>query len=362
MSVQMAPPHDRSLSNTLPPETHFRILRFLHPLKDTQRQRTLIACTLVYRSWGSVAFHELWENSVVTSKALILFERLSDRRGRIGSDRVERKERQFVAKVIKDREGTPVSRATGIGPRTVGLQNFGKFRGAWSLPDVARVFINCPKRAVFGLIFPVDIPASLDDFPGSAYAAKTAFWASPVGLPLWNGLRRLRALKLLLPSDFNIAGALERHLIQWTAAMHSTSSRNREVAMALPHIEIFPGACIEDDSLVAYAVYCPQLVKVDLITSNVTDAGVNELLSRCSRIEELDLTDTPITATTMIALKSHRPLTLLAMGYNKYLFAGHNHDADVIDFLQVVNLGICRLKPLPTRAPVQLRVGCAKPM
>ncbi|RKO84347.1 hypothetical protein BDK51DRAFT_44468 [Blyttiomyces helicus] len=325
----------------LPPETLFRILRHLHLLNHTKRQPALVACTSVDRAWGSVASQVLWENPVVqTPAALVEFERLATT-NRPGSS-VTRGDKVRRLTILVDPDDTwslPTlgsaaasscrnARAIVIGPRTPGRPTRRKARGAWPLPDVARIFIKCLKLEAFELQFPVVGPETcLDD----ELAADT-FWTSPLGEPMWEALGDLRALKLHLPDAFRVYRAIGDSITQWTAPC-SCAGRNFKSAKALPLLTILYGSRLYDRSLAPYSTSCPLLVKVDLSSSAVSDTGVKDLLTRCPSIRELDLTHTEITTKTIITLKTHPPLKFLGIGCNDHLFTGKPAESIIVDYL-----------------------------
>ncbi|RKO93171.1 hypothetical protein BDK51DRAFT_51481 [Blyttiomyces helicus] len=324
------------LWGNLLPEILLRILRFLHPLDHVLRQRTFKACTLVCHSWSHVAFQALWENPVVrTCQGIAKFERLAasswvggTESGGTRGDRVRRL--TLHGNYSADRWSLPVLvasaasccknlRAIIIDPHTF---------MPWPLPVVAQIFLKCPRLEAFDLVADIESP----------YATSVDFWAGLLGRSMWQALGRLRALRLRLPQDYDITGAIGTELVQWAPPPPSSALSDIEAAEKLPKLKILIGGCLDDPSLAAYAARCSLLVKVDLNQINVTDAGVKELLSRCQLIKELDLTSTLITAKTFIALKDYHPLTFLGVGNNPLLFDHSENigqfDAELVDLIR----------------------------
>ncbi|RKO91273.1 hypothetical protein BDK51DRAFT_39653 [Blyttiomyces helicus] len=110
------------------------------------------------------------------------------------------------------------------------------------------------------------------------------------------------------------------NLIRWTA----TTSAVEHVATNSPNLMILsadyfianPSHSITAQNIVTIAAGCPLLVAIDLSggEDRVTDEVVQALLHHCPAILELNLSDTAVTINTIQALKSYRPLTLLALG------------------------------------------------
>ncbi|RKO90298.1 hypothetical protein BDK51DRAFT_44802 [Blyttiomyces helicus] len=295
-------PDRPALRNAPLSEILSHVLRFLYPLNGRTRQRTFVACTLRLAS----------ERGVRGIPA-----------GGTRGDEVRRL-RIWARDSEEDRWSVPILSYAAVtcckNIRVIIFFNLwllcSRSKVAWPLPIVAHIFRKCPKLAVFILRAQVEAPD----------ANSAGFWARALGQSMRQALGRLRALALPLS--------------------------NTKAAAALPHLKILSGGLLDDPSLNAYAAECLQLVKVDLRSSSVTDAGVKELLSYCLTIEELDLTETKITCITIVALKEYRPPALLGLGYNILLFEnGENAGNSDVELANLPRLRGSKLTRLSLGSP-----------